>query len=323
MRFCLLFVFLLFFISCMVYTPGKYFIGPSASLSPIPLKPHTNDVEVFLNGEKPVRSFYRIKMVEVQGDPFTTADQMLIRLKSQAQKEGIDALLVNDIGKQANTTTTLPSGDGVIAYQKLVGLGIKYKDRIDYIEQILKEQVVQLWPDENPEPKQFSISFNLKGELLPLKDEFTSNFFQYELFAFEDENSIYLPLPNWDYKPDNDNLLFSKRLKVNDAVVIRSQFQMAGSGMLKSTVKRKMPGSDRFEVYELERYYKGNPGLLSERKLKKRKGGSLIWEDEILYRYNGLPSKIKRYHYKNGQKQLYFEIENRYHSIDDLPATDN
>ena len=65
------------------------------------------------------------------------------------EREGLDGLLIQDIGKQANTTTTLPSGEGVIAYQKLVALGVKYKEQITYMQEILKEQLIKLWPDNN------------------------------------------------------------------------------------------------------------------------------------------------------------------------------
>lgn len=317
------FFFLLFVTSCSVYTPGRYFSAPAHSISNIPLRPHTNDVDLFFNNEKPGKPYYRIKMVEVTGDPFLSSDQMLLRLKEQAKREGLDGLLIQDIGKQANTTTTLPSGDGVIAYQKLVALGVKYKDQITYMDEILKEQMVKLWPDENPEPKQFSIDFNLKGELLPTKDEFTDRFFQYELYPFEDENTVYAPLPEWGYRLDTLNFFFSKRLVKNEVPVVRSTFKLIGTNMLTATIKLKLPGTESFTKYELERYYNKQSGRPIERKLKKPKAKTYVWEEEVSYRYNGLPDKIKRYRYVNGEKRLYFEIQNVYHKADDLPATDN
>src|SRR5687768_14424524 len=113
-----LLLFLCFLISCTVYTPGQYLAPQINSLSTIPLRPHKKDVDVYFNTEKPTTPYYRVKMVEVQGDLFLSADDMLTRLKEQARREGIDGLLISDIGKQANNTTTLPAGDGVIAYQK-------------------------------------------------------------------------------------------------------------------------------------------------------------------------------------------------------------
>lgn len=38
---------------------------------------------------------------------------------------------------------------------------------------------------------------------------------------------------------------------------------------------------------------------------------------------NGLPNKITRYKIVEGKEVLYFEIQNNYYSVDDLPPTDN
>lgn len=322
MRRLLPFIALAFFTSCSVYTPGQYLNPPVNSLSNIPLRPHTSEVDVFFNNEKPGKPYYRVKMVEVQGDPLLSSDQMLKRLQEQAKKEGIDALLITDIGKQSNTTTTLPAGDGVIAYQKLVALGLKYKDRITYMNQILKEQMVNLWPDDNPEPKQFSIHFNLNGQLLPFKDEFTKKFFNNELYCFEDENTVYAPLTNWAYHLDTLNHFFAKKMIENNVTLIQSRFQLVGGDNLGATIKIKKPGTEVFDQFELERYYSSSSALPYERKLRKRKAKTYEWEEEITYRTDGLPDTIKRYRISNGRRLLYFEIENIYHSTNDLPEAE-
>ncbi|MEJ8842428.1 hypothetical protein WG954_08535 [Lacibacter sp. H375] len=315
-----LLLFLCFLISCTVYTPGQYLAPQINSLSSIPLRPHKNDVDVYFNTDKPTKPYYRVKMVEVQGDPFLSSDQMLSKLKEQAKREGIDGLLISDVGKQANNTTTLPSGDGVIAYQKLVALGVKYKERIDYMDQILKEQTVKLWPDDNPEPKIFTISFDLNGQLLPFKDGFEKQFFNYEIYPFEDENTIYFPLKNWEYNLDTLNMFFSKRMMQNNTAVIHSKFKLIGTT---ASIKTMSNGSDNIYKFELERIYINRNALPAERKLRKVNAKNYEWVEEILYRANGLPDKTRRYKIVNGKKVLYFEIENTYHSTNDLPATDS
>lgn len=320
MRLFLPFLFLLNLISCAVYTPGTYLAQPQNSLSNIPLRPHTNEVDVYFNNEKPVKPYYRVKMVEVQGDPLLSSDQMLSRLKEQAKHEGIDGLLLTDIGKQANSTTTFPSGEGVVAYQKLVALGVKYKERIDYMDKILKEQIVKLWPDDNPEPKIFSIYFNLNGQLLPLKDAFSDRFFNYEIYPFEDEYTNYKPLPNWEYHLDTLNLYFSKRMLQNTSPAIHSKFQLTGTTIRTAEIKIKKAGSELIEPFELERLYTTAKHVLpSERKLRKRKAKNYEWAEEISYRSDGLPIRTTRYRFINGKKVLYFEIENIYHQSSDLP----
>ncbi len=316
----LLLLLLCYLISCSVYTPGQYLVPQINSLSTIPLRPHTNDVDVYFDTEKPTKPYYRVKMVEVQGDPLLSSDQMLSRLKERAKKEGIDGLIIKDLSNQANNTTTLPSGDGVIVYQKLVALGVKYKERIDYMDQILKEQIVKLWPDDNSEPKIFSINFDLNGQLLPFKDAFGKRFFNYEIYPFEDENTNYAPLKDWEYHLDTLNMFFSKRMMQNNTAVIHSKFKLIGTT---ASIKTMRIGSDNIYKYELERIYVNRNALPSERKLRKATAKNYEWVEEILYRANGLPDKIKRYRIINGRKVLYFEIENAYHSNSDLPVTDN
>lgn len=323
MRRFLLFVLPALFTACSVYTPGRYLNPTTNSLSNIPLRPHTNDVDVYFNNEKPSTPYYRIKMVEVQGDPLLSSDEMLRRLKEQAKREGIDGLLITDIGKQSNTTTTLPVGDGVIAYQKLVALGLKYKKRMDYVNQILKEQIVKLWPDDDPDPKIFSIYFNLNGQPAPFKDEFTKKFFNYELYCFEDEKTVYTPVTNWAYNLDTLNYFFAKKMTENNVTMIQSRFKLIGDDNLGAAIKIKKPDSESFDQYELERYYTGNSALPYERKLRKRKAKSYDWEEEITYRADGLPDTIKRYRISNGRRLLYFEIENMYHTTNDLPEAES
>lgn len=323
MRRFLLFLLPALFTACSVYTPGQYLNPTANSLSNIPLRPHTNDVDVYFNNEKPSTPYYRIKMVEVQGDPLLSSDEMLRRLKEQAKREGIDGLLITDIGKQSNTTTTLPVGDGVIAYQKLVALGLKYKNRMDYVNQILKEQIVKLWPDDDPAPKQFSIYFNLNGQPLPFKDEFTKKFFNYELYCFEDENTVHAPLINWTYNLDTLNHFFAKKMIENNVTLIQSRFQLVGDDNLGATIKIRRPGSEAFDQFELERYYGNSSPLPYERKLRKRKAKTYDWEEEITYKKDGLPNTIKRYRIINGRRLLYFEIENIYHTANDLPEAEN
>lgn len=323
MRLFLLFALMLSVISCSVYTPGQYLATKENSLSGIPLRPHTNEVDIYFDGEKPTKPHYRVKMVEVQGDPFLSSDQMLTRLKEQAKREGIDGLVISDIGKQANNTTTLPSGDGVIAFQKLVALGIKYKERIDYMNQILKEQVIKLWPDDNPEPKIFNIQFDLNGQLLPLKDKFAERFFHYEIYPFEDENSIYRPLPSWEYNLDTLNRIFAKRMLQGYETIIQSKFQLAGLDKLTASIKIKKEGTQTMEQFELHRYYTSTNTSPNERKLKKLRAKIYQWEEEISYRSDGVPTKTKRYKLVDGRRVLYFEIENIYHTTNDLPSTDS
>lgn len=150
--------------SCAPFQSGQYLTYQQNSLSSIPLKPHNHEVDVFFGLEKPVKPYYKVKLVEVQDFSDQSVGAMLTKLKEKAKQEGIDALLINDIGGQT-VTTTLSATNTVQTFQKLVGVGLKYKENIDYMSEILKEQIVRIWPDENPEPKIFTMKYDFNEKI--------------------------------------------------------------------------------------------------------------------------------------------------------------
>lgn len=317
-----LFIFLLFFSSCATYYKGSLFTYSKNSFSSIPLRSHTNEVDVFLDNEKPSKPYYRIKMIEVQAGPELSSDAMLKLLKQKAMHSGLDAIVITDIGKQANTTTTIPSGDGVIAYQKLVGLGLKYKDRINYMESILKEQIVNFWPDDNPAPKIFTMNYDFNTVNTSLGDPFIRKFFFNEIYLFEDEASSYSILDSWEYKVDTFNNIFSKRRVVNSETIQQADFKLKGPERIKAIIKLKDTNKAFPVKYELERTYSAG-NFLIKKTFRKQNSPDYLWIEEITYNSNGQPYKQTRHKIEKGKKILYFEIENVYYSINDLPATDN
>lgn len=310
----------LIFTSCEVYYSGQYFSAESNSLSKIPLRPHNNEVDVFFNQERPSKPFYRVKLVEVQGSQQFSADKMLKMLCAKAQREGVDAIILGDISRQANTSFS--SGETGITYQKLVGIGLKYKERIDYMNEILKEQEINYWPDTIPEPKIFQMKYDMNGKNISLKDTFLQRFFYNEIYLFEDENSIYAPPDDWEFMIDTLTHVFSKRYMVGDIEQAKATFQLKGYVTTKPSIRVRGKGKDFFIRYELIPVY-SLAGVLMSQRLHKIKPSIDVWEEEISYNRDGLPDKIKRYRIERGRKILYLEIQNRYYTKDDLPPTDN
>jgi hypothetical protein len=306
--------------SCAPFHSGQYLTSQQNSLSSIPLKPHNHEVDVFFGLEKPVKPYYKVKLVEVQDFSELSAGAMLTKLKEKAKLDGIDALLINDIGGQT-VTTTLPATNAVHTFQKLVGVGLKYKENIDYMSEILKEQIVRIWPDENPEPKIFTMKYDFNGKNLSLKDSFTRRFFFREVYLFEDHTSVYTPQDDWEFRMDTLNNLFTKRALLNGLPELQSDFKLTGPDRSKATIRIKKDNYYALEKFELERTY-SEAGLLTKKIFRQRKQGNL-WIEETLYRISGLPNKITRYKIVDGKEVLYFEIQNNYYSIDDLPPTDN
>ncbi|NCU04262.1 MAG: hypothetical protein GXC73_09775, partial [Chitinophagaceae bacterium] len=229
-------------------------------------------------------------------------------------------LLINDVNGQTVTTTS-PATNTVQTFQKLAGVGLKYKENIDYMSEILKEQVVHIWPDENPAPKIFTMNYDFNGTNLSLKDSFTRHFFFNEVYLFEDHASVYAPQDDWEFRMDTLNNIFTKRVLMNGLPVLQSDFKLTGPERAKAIVRMKKDNYYNLEKYELERVY-NTAGVIVKKIFRKKKQGDL-WIEETLYRLNGLPDKITRFKITGGKEVLYFEIQNNYYSSDDLPATDN
>ena len=306
--------------SCTPFYSGQYLTSQQNALSTIPLKPHQHEVDVYFGQEKPKKPYYKVKLVEVQGFPEQSSAKMLAKLREKAKQEGIDALLINDIGGQT-ITSTLPATNSVQTYQKLVGVGLKYKENIDYMSEMLKEQTVLLWPDENPEPKIFTMNYEINGKNLSLKDSFTRRFFFSEVYLFEDHTTIYAPQDDWEFRMDTLNNLFTKRVLINGLPILQSDFKLTGPNYERAIISIKKDNYYALEKYELERVYDA-AGLPIKKIFRNKKRGNL-WTEETIYGINGLPYKITRYKIVGNKEVLYFEIQNKYYSFDDLPATDN
>ena len=243
-------------------------------------------------------------------------------LCAKAQQEGVDALIIGDISKQASSTTTATAGDATYTYQKFVGIGLKYKERIDYMDELLKEQEVNYWPDAIPEPKIFQMKYDISGKNLSLVDTFIQRFFYKEVYLFEDQNSIYAPTDDWEFMIDTFVNVFSKRYSVNDIEQAKATFRIKDDQTAKPIIWIREGGKDFFTKYELIPVY-SLAGVLMSQRLHKVKPSVDVWEEEISYNRKGLPDKINRYRIENGRKILYFEIQNKYYTADDLPPTDN
>jgi len=83
----------IFLLSCSPYYSGQYLTASKNSLSTIPMRPHTHEVDVFLDNEKPAKPYYRIKLIEAQAGTNVSSDEMLMLLKQKAKEEGLMRLL--------------------------------------------------------------------------------------------------------------------------------------------------------------------------------------------------------------------------------------
>ena len=313
-----------FFMACLIgNTPAgtaQTTTGSTKSITDLPLKPHTRPVDIFFNDEKPREPFYKINIVETKVAPGTSMDALLLQLKKTAQAEGLDGILVGDLGKQAANVVTYPSDGGFVSYQVLAGIGIRYRRTLDYMDTILMEQSVSLWSNDNTEPKQFSLKYDFYGKNLSLDDAFVYKFFEEEVYTFEDGGSTVSSFGNWQTRYDASDHVFSRKKVVDGFMRINCQFYYEEGRFTKADIVYFPNGFEKKTRYQLEPVY-NTAGLLTGRRLMD--GKSLVWEETISYRLNGMPDKVSRFKLVNGQQTPLFEIKNTYYSEAALPAPEH
>ncbi|HSC39211.1 MAG TPA: hypothetical protein VLD19_15115 [Chitinophagaceae bacterium] len=294
--------------------------GSTKSITDLPLRPHTHPVDIFFNDEKPREPFYKIDIIETRAAPGTSMDALLLQLKKAAQAEGIDGILLGDPGKQAANVVTYPNNGGFSSYQVLAGIGIRYRRTIDYMDTILMEQSVSLWSDDNTDPKQFSMKYDFYGKNLSLGDDFIYKFFDEQVYPYEDGGSPVTPFGDWQCKYDGGDHIFSRKKMVGGFMRSNSQFYYEAGRFTKADIVFLPTGFEKKTRYQIEPVYNA-VGLLTGRRLMN--GKSMVWEEAISYRLNGMPDKVSRFKVSNGQRTPLFEIKSTYYSDTILPAPEH
>ena len=147
------FVSLLFVVQLLSSCMYRYFPQQdTGKLMTYPVIPHKNEVEVYFGNEKPIDTAYlKLRFINMYGGIYTSTGAMIETMKQQAQKYGVDAILLLD-DKAITEATTTSSGilwyGGGQSYTKyensrfMCALGIKYKRNISQIDNYIRKQEI-------------------------------------------------------------------------------------------------------------------------------------------------------------------------------------
>ncbi|WP_153797906.1 hypothetical protein [Foetidibacter luteolus] len=309
---------LLFLISCENYLPHYAVATAKNSLSDIPVKPHTRPVDIFFNNEGPKEPYYRIKMVEVTGRLSATLDEMILALKEKAKAEGIDAVLVDNPGKQANSQVSVPFGEGIMSYQKLVGIGLRYKHTIDYMDQLVKRQSVTVWDENETALKNFDIDFDMSGNCIT-NNEAVRQYFNYNLYPYDAGDIHYVPQNGWGYNLDTFlHQLISKRMVITLDYALTCNYTYDDRGTLRE-IKIKKPDTDySVPAKQVMKIFYNADGSIERKELFEKKERK--WIEQPVYFMSGKLMKVERFTFINGKKKMLAKSDFTYYSNDDLPA---
>ncbi len=303
-------------ISCKIYQPAQQFQPIKATITAIPLQPHQRTIDVFLGNEKPVDSFYKVKMVEARLAPWESADALLIAIKKQAQQEGVDALLIDNLSLQSSTIQRIESETGGSQYKALSGLGLVYIKNMHFVDTILKKQHVEWWLDDNPEPKEFEMNFDWNGNNTSLKDGLISTFFDEEVLPYDLFENNYEASNKWRYSTDSNNNITAKQqtAALQTTTVIYEYLNLNHPYFV--TIKI-MDATNKKRKQKLLLTYNQN-GFLSEKRLTEK--DKTIWTEQLTYWASGRLLQSERWVMKNNKQQTLFIIKNEFYTTADLPT---
>jgi len=293
--------------------------GTQKSITDIPLKAHTREVDLFFNEEKPKEPYYRVMILEQRAAPDVPMEAVLVAMKKTAQAEGIDGILLGQLGQQTGSVVTFPHGEGTMSYQRLAGIGIRYRRTVDYMDTILKEQSVSVWIEGNADPKEFTMKYDFYGNNLSMGDRFVHTFFEGQVFPYEDGTSCYATFAGWSCRYNAEEQVFSRKNTTADTSSL-SRFYYAEGRLIKAEIVFSSYQSMKKDKWQMEPIYNSG-GLLIGRRLMD--GKTLVWEEAFTYRLSGLRDKVRRVKVVNGVPVPLFEIKNIYCSDNDLPAPEH
>ncbi len=302
-------------VSCEVYQPAQQFHTVKATITPIPLKPHQRSVDVFLGKEQPVDSFYKVKMVEAKLSPWVSADALLIAIKTQAQQEGVDALLIDNLSLQTSTVQKIETVTGGTQYKALSGLGLVYKKNMDFVNTILKKQQVQWWLDENPAPKEFEMDFDWNGKNTSLNDQLIDRFFNEEVLPYDLFENNYQLSNKWSYSTDSNNNIIAKQQTATLQTTTVLYEYLNQNRPYFATIKI-MDATNKQRKLKLIFTY-NDIGLLTEKRLTEK--DKTIWTEQLTYGASGRLLQSERWVIKNNKQTTLFIIKNEFYTVKDLP----
>lgn len=317
--------YLLFLFSCSGY---QYYTAfqPIKSLTDIPLKQSTDNIDCYFNNETPDIPYYKVKMVEITGTQNASYDELLISLKDKARKEGLDAVII--LGKQQETvydnlSEKINVGDTSVdyyrqlarPYQKLSAIGIKYVKNINYLDTIVKSTSFYFNKGSNLDSS--VVNFDFYGNKTGSSNKLMSDYYTDSIEPFDLDKHLRRHVKQWQYKMDdlNQNDLMAFRKVFDQLILVHARKCPNEKNKFDYAITKTSPY--KIKKYELK-FEKDNLNRITRKTLKNKK--NIIWIEDIFYDKN-FTTGFKRYKMNDNKEEIIFTATNQYFSVNDLPNT--
>jgi hypothetical protein len=291
---------------CMYSYPPR-----SRPLAEVPLRPHRNEVKIYLPGEKPDNpDYYKVAGMDVPIG-FGNFNDKLNAFKVQGQQIGVDAVLL--IG-------STPGFDFDPTLGAVNAIGIKYRDSLSYVREYLKRKDVYVYLPGGGTSMVYQANFDMFGE----------------------------ETVNMNYRKDTVYERYVQRYSLDYLMnaIWGWRFAMDGQGNIIKRVKYRAPGVPELtcnftynkfanvETITIDSAPSGNgrqPRLVEKMLLQyddnQQVTGKLMYDSRKILRYreqirydaSGRVMETTLYSVRGEQELPIVTTLHLYHTIDDLP----
>lgn len=300
--------------SCSNYLPYSG-ANENKSITDIPLKPSSGNIDCFLNNQTPAKPFYKVNIVEVTGESNASYDELLISLKNKALGLGYDGIMILEKQQETAYDVVRVGNRNQLAttYQKLMAVGIKYAENINYIDSIVKSTTFEFF--SKGEKRSALVNFDFYGNQIPNGDAVANNFYYDNVEPFDVSRHLLSKVKGWQYRVDDvitENVKAFKN-EVNEIPVVSASIDESDRNKFYYKIFDPLANKNRKYVLKVERDHTGK--IIKKTLFKKEQ---VIWIEEIKYN-NNLVSSFSRFRMDDGKLEPVFTASNQFYSVNDLP----
>ena len=308
--------FMLIFLYVGCYTPYSNSIYPEyinivyekPEYTNLPMKPNNNEIEVIFPGEKILKPYIKVDIIESSGDAFSSTKALIKDLKIKGMFRGVDAIVL-----MSNNTFSHDDGEYVTSVKTASGLGIKYIENIDYLDDCIKQVKVVAY---NKRTKKYEnsaeIKTNWKGFFIELTDG--NPFFWDFLYNFSDQHLIQ-EMTNWSFnrRVGTDHKIYKTRVLTGKTdfakkVFIKSIKERVESLEVTDNVNKKYSAKIK--------YHYDDDGILVAKEIDSKVLGK--FRMEFTYGKKDYPLRYDVYKLLKGKKEFYFKAIFEMYEQEDL-----
>lgn len=306
-------IFVLFY-SCTTYLPYSAASRPK-SITDIPIKGPSENVDCFFNNQMPSRAFYKVNIVEVTGAANASYDELLISLKNNAKVSGYDALLVLDKQQEVayQNYRAVNSMQLVNPYQKLSAIGVKYAQNINYLDSIIKSTRFNFTGESIKGDTE--IHFDFYGNALLNNAAAINNYFIDSIEPFDIEKHLQGTVKDWSYARNSilPEQVIAFKKEVGDFIQVSVNADQADADKFYYKILNQANNKTYKYILKVEH---DNAGRITKKTLFQK--NKILWMEEVYYNKN-IVTGSKRFRFNNGNNEIIFSAANSFYSVKDLP----